>query len=152
MRNLEEQGGCWELFDPMAKPMVTKLTKSRGAVSKAQVMGWRKGGASGTFPCTGMMSPHREGEEHRGKETEMSNGDMSPAGDLGTRMLAKHPPQHPCKPSKSMEKRGFLPFFLFLKGLTSSYWSPTVGGEDVAEDSPEIRVGGETIHHLLDAE
>lgn len=28
---------------------------------------------------------------------------------------------------------------------------PTVGGEDVAEDSPELAVGGETLHHLLDA-
>lgn len=84
---------------PMAKTVVTNLTKSRGAVSKAQVLRWREVGGSGatgrTFPHAGMMSPHREGEELRGKEMETSNGDVSPAGDLGTKMLAKHPPQHP---------------------------------------------------------
>lgn len=86
---------------PMAKPMVTNLTKSWGAVSKAQVVRWREGGSSETFPWTGTMSPHGEDEECRGKEMEMSNRDTSPASDLGTRML-KHPPQHSCKPSKSM--------------------------------------------------
>lgn len=64
---------------------------------------------------------------------------------------------HSHHPYKSKEKRVFLLFFLFLKGLPSSpqhpeaSWLPTVGGEDVAEDSPELAVGGETIHHLLQA-
>lgn len=42
MRNLEEVGRTLGVGVSMAKPMVTNLTKSWGAVSKAQVMGWRK--------------------------------------------------------------------------------------------------------------
>lgn len=69
--------------------------------------------------------------------------------------LTRKPYSH--HPYKSKEKRVFLLFFLFLKGLTSppwhpeASWLPTIGGEDVAEDGPELAVGGETIHHLLQA-
>lgn len=60
---------------PMEKPVVANLTKSWGAVSKAQAMGWRKGGGSGIFPCIGRMLPHGEDEECRGEEMEISNGE-----------------------------------------------------------------------------
>lgn len=45
---------------------------------------------------------------------EMSHGDVSPASDLGTRVLAKHPQNIPANLPEKV-----LTFFLFLKSLKS---------------------------------
>lgn len=105
---------------PMAKATVTKLSKSWRAVSKAQVMGWREGGSSGTFTCTGMMSPHGEDKENREKEMEVSNGDMSPVGDFGDKDADEASTTAFLQTFQKHAKKGVLTFFLFLKGLTSS--------------------------------
>lgn len=96
-------------------------------------------GTSGeTFPYgRGAMLRRRAARGRGGKEVETNNGD-----------------DHPLAWGRRRSQRGFWVYFLLLKGLTSppgSPWPPTVGGEDVAEDGPQLPVGGETFHHLLHA-